>query len=98
MIERAVVATGLTAVLVGLYALISRLSSGSIGWGDVLLVAPVSLAVAYVDSELLATWQLLATSSAAVHATLQTIRRGLSSIPFGPHLLLWALVVLIASL
>lgn len=84
-------------VVVGLYALLHRVSPQSLGWGDVLLVAPLTLAVAYVAVERVLWWQLVAATTGAAHAVWLRVRSGSRYVPFGPHLLLAAWVVLVAS-
>ena len=93
----AVVAVGTAAVVVATYALLHRLSPRSLGWGDVLLAAPLGLALGYVAADRVAVWQLLASTTGAIHALMLRRLRGASAIPFGPHLLLAALLVLLAS-
>jgi len=80
-----------------IYALLHRVSPQSLGWGDVLLVAPLTLAVAYVAPERVLWWQLLAASTGAVHAVWVRIQRGSSHVPFGPHLLIAAWLMMVAS-
>jgi len=70
----------------------------SLGFGDVLLVAPLGLAVSYAAPSDLLTWQLVAALSASVHALLIRVRSGGRHIPFGPHLLVAALLVSIQNL
>ena len=93
----AVVAVGTAAVVVAAYALLHRLSPRSLGWGDVLLVAPLGLALGYVAADRVAVWQLLASTTGATHALVLGRLRGVRTIPFGPHLLVAALLVLLAS-
>lgn len=90
-------AVSVAAVIVAVYALLHRLSPRSLGWGDVLLVAPLGLALGYVAADRVAVWQLLASSTGAVHALVLRRVRGASGIPFGPHLLVSAWLVLLAS-
>ena len=90
-------AVSVAAVVVAAYALLHRLSPRSLGWGDVLLVAPLGLALGYVAADRVAVWQLLASSTGAVHALVLRRVRGASGIPFGPHLLVSASLVLLAS-
>jgi len=97
VVRSAVVAVGVAAVVVAVYALLHRLSPRSLGWGDVLLVAPLGLALGYVAADRMAFWQLLASSTGAVHALVLRRMRGASGIPFGPHLLVAAWLVLLAS-
>ena len=93
----AVVAVGTAAVVVATYALLHRLSPRSLGWGDVLLVAPLGLAIGYVAADRVVVWQLLASTTGAIHALMLRRLRGVRTIPFGPHLLVAAWLVLLAS-
>jgi len=92
-------ATGaMTAVaVVGVYWLLHRVSPRSLGWGDVLLVAPLTLAVAYVAVERVLWWQLVAATTGAVHAVWVRVRSGSTHVPFGPHLLVAAWLMLVVS-
>jgi len=84
-------------VVVGVYWLLHRVSPRSLGWGDVLLVAPLTLAVAYVAVERVLWWQLVAATTGAVHAVWVRVRSGSSHVPFGPHLLIAAWLMLVVS-
>jgi len=84
-------------VVMGVYVLLHRVSPRSLGWGDVLLVAPLTLAVAYVAVERVLWWQLVAATTGAVHAVWVRVRSGGSHVPFGPHLLIAAWLMLVAS-
>jgi len=90
-------ATGVMAAgaVVGVYGLLHRVSLRSLGWGDVLLVAPLTLAVAYVAVEHVLWWQLVAATTGAVHAVWVRVRSGSSHVPFGPHLLIAAWLMLL---
>ena len=90
-------AVSVAAVVVAAYALLHRLSPRSLGWGDVLLVAPLGLALGYVAADRVVVWQLLASTTGAIHALMLRRLRGVRTIPFGPHLLVAALLVLLAS-
>ena len=92
-----VVAFGITAMVVAVYALLHRLSPRSLGWGDVLLVAPLGLAIGYVAADRVAVWQLLASTTGAIHALALRRLRGVRTIPFGPHLVVAAWLVLLVS-
>ena len=96
-VRSGVAAVGVAAVVVAVYALLHRLSPRSLGWGDVLLVAPLALALGYVAADRVAFWQLLASSTGAIHALVLRRMRGASGIPFGPHLLVAAWLVLLLS-
>ena len=91
------VAFGIAAVVVAVYALLHRLSPRSLGWGDVLLVAPLGIALGYVAADRVVVWQLLASTTGAIHALVLRRLRGASGIPFGPHLLFAAWLVLLVS-
>jgi leader peptidase (prepilin peptidase)/N-methyltransferase len=96
-VRSAVVAVGIAALVVAVYGLLHRLSPRSLGWGDVLLVAPLGLALGYVAADRVAAWQLLASTTGAIHALVLQRLRGVSTIPFGPHLLVAAWLVLLVS-
>ena len=96
-LRSALVAVGVAAVVVAVHALLHRLSPRSLGWGDVLLVAPLGLAIGYVAADRVAVWQLLASTTGAIHALALRRLRGVRTIPFGPHLLVAAWLVLLAS-
>jgi len=88
----------MTAVaVVGVYWLMHRVSPQSLGWGDVLLVAPLTLAVAYVAVERVLWWQLVAATTGAVHAVWVRVRSCSAHVPFGPHLLVAAWLMLVAG-
>ena len=84
-------------VVVTMFAVLHRLSPRSLGWGDVLLVAPLALSVALVSTNGVVVWQLLASGSGAVHAIAGRLLAGNRTIPFGPHLLFGAWLVLVVS-
>ena len=92
-------ATGVmvAGAVVGVYWLLHRVSPRSLGWGDVLLVAPLTLAVAFVAVERVLWWQLVAATTGAVHAVWVRIRSGSSHVPFGPHLMVAAWLMLAVS-
>lgn len=97
-IERARMAFIWSLAVGGLYLSLNRVSPKSLGFGDVLLVVPLTLAVSYVAGEYVLMWQLLAAGSAATHGLVVRVTRGMSLIPFGPHLLGAAWLVLVFSL
>lgn len=86
-----------TLIVVGVYTVLHRLSPRSLGWGDVLLVVPLSLAVGYVHLASVAVWQLIASLTAAAYALTVRGRSGSAFIAFGPHLLFAAWLVLLVS-
>lgn len=92
-----IVAVALTLIVTGSFALLNRLSPRSLGFGDVLLVIPLTLALGYVAPDRIAQWQFVASCSGAVHALVLRLRRGHGSIPFGPHLMGSAWLVLLVS-
>ena len=96
-VRRLSLATVMTLLVGVAYFLLHRLSTYALGLGDVLLVIPLTLAVSYGGVEPVLYWQLMAACSGALHAVVMRVWRRESSIPFGPHLLLAALVVLVAS-
>jgi len=83
--------------VIGVYSFLHHVSPRSLGWGDVLLVAPLTLAVAYVSIDRVLLWQLVAATSGAVHAVWVRVRCGSSYVPFGPHLLFGAWLMLLIS-
>lgn len=96
-VSSAFAAFGAAVAVTAVYALLHRWSPSSLGWGDVLLVGPLALAVGHVALDRVAVWQLVASATGALHALVARRVRGTSSIPFGPHLLMAAWVVLLAS-
>ena len=87
-------ATGVTCV----YVLVHRAMPSALGWGDVLLVAPLTLAVGAASLEYVVMWQLAASAGAAVHGVMSRLVGAGSTIAFGPHLLLWAWLVVVLTL
>jgi len=83
--------------VIGVYSFLHHVSPRSLGWGDVLLVAPLTLAVAYVSIDRVLLWQLVAATSGAVHAVWVRVRCGSSYVPFGPHLLIAAWLMVLIS-
>lgn len=64
-----------------------------LGFGDVLLSLPLGLAVALADLRHLLWWLLLSTATGAAHGLISH-KNGAHSLPFGPHLLFSAWLVL----
>jgi len=93
----AVVSVMAAVGVVCMYGLLHRVSPRSLGLGDVLLVAPLTLAVAYVAVERVLWWQLVAATTGAVHAVWVCVRSSSAHVPFGPHLLIAAWLMLVAS-
>lgn len=84
-------------IVVTVFAGLQRLSPQSLGWGDVLLVAPLALSVALVSANGVAVWQLIASGSGVVHAIAAKLKAGNRTIPFGSHLLFGAWLVVVVS-
>jgi hypothetical protein len=84
------------AVVAG-FGVLHRLSATSLGLGDVLLVAPLSLTVSHVSPQNTLVWLLVASVSGAIHGALSLMTRRSHMIPFGPHLLGAAWLVLVLS-
>ena len=84
------------AVVAG-FGVLHRLSATSLGLGDVLLVAPLSLAVSHVSPQNTLVWLLVASVSGAIHGALSLMTKRSHMIPFGPHLLGAAWIVLVLS-
>ena len=96
-ITSVVVSVMAALAVVGVYWVLHRVSPQSLGWGDVLLVAPLTLMVAYVAVERVLWWQLVAAATGAAHATWVRVRSGRNHVPFGPHLLVAAWLMLVLS-
>ena len=69
-----------------------------LGWGDVLLVAPLALAVSWAQLSSIIIWMLIASCSASLHGVALRWWSGSRYIPFGPHLLGAAWLVVVFSL
>lgn len=82
----------------GAYWLTHWTSPASLGWGDVLIVLPLSLALSAVEKNALLTWQLLSAVFGMTHVVASRYWRSTSTIPFGPHLLGAAWLVMVFSL
>jgi leader peptidase (prepilin peptidase)/N-methyltransferase len=82
----------------GIYALIHAISPRLIGWGDVLLILPLAIALAPLGLGTVLTWQFFASLTGSLHAVSLRLTAGVRSIPFGPHLLAGAWLVLVFSL
>jgi len=85
----------LSVVIVGAFAALHFVSPNSLGFGDVLLAAPLAMAVTSSSAPLGIVWLAVSSSSGAVHGLLNRIRYGRRDLPFGPHLLVaaWALLI-----
>jgi leader peptidase (prepilin peptidase)/N-methyltransferase len=81
-----------------IYALIHAISPRSVGWGDVLLILPLALALAPQGLDTVLIWQLSASLAGTLHAVSLRLTNGVRSIPFGPHLIGAAWLVLVFSL
>lgn len=85
-------------IVVGIYFGIHAVSPKSLGFGDVLLVAPLTLSVAYVGIEQVLHWQLISAASGAIHGVVLRTYRTSSALPFGPHLLIAACIVILIGI
>lgn len=83
--------------LFGLYLMTHRRVPDALGFGDVVLVFPLGLSIAYFAIDQIGIWQLTSAITGGIHAVLARTVARRNSIPFGPHLLLSALAVLIVS-
>lgn len=72
-------------------------SPRSLGFGDVLLVAPLAAVLARFDVNLVAVWMLASSMTGALHGGLVLVLKRGRSIPFGPHLLLTAWLLTLYS-
>lgn len=97
-LTRGLLSGAATAGLVLTYFALHRLSPRSLGLGDVLLVIPLALSIGYLGVEQIVLWQLFSSSSGAVHALGSGRKRGNRGVPFGPHLLGTAWLMLLLSL
>jgi len=86
-----------TLTLVMAALLLCSFSPKSLGFGDVLLLIPLTLAVAYFQLDRVVFWQLLSAASGAFHGLLVWMRQRRLNIPFGPHLLGAAWLILALS-
>lgn len=86
------------AVLVFVLGVFYRVSPQSLGWGDVLVAAPLAVAVLSVSVPSLGIWMLMASCSASIHGVVRRWRSGQRHLPFGPHLLGAAWLVMVFSL
>jgi leader peptidase (prepilin peptidase)/N-methyltransferase len=91
------VSWGSALAVVVLFGVLQRISPHSLGWGDVLLAAPLALAVAFVSVSQLPVWLMIAAGTAALHGVVLRWLRGEQMLPFGPHLLFAAWLVLLVS-
>jgi prepilin signal peptidase PulO-like enzyme (type II secretory pathway) len=73
------------------------MSPQSLGWGDVLLAAPLAFAVSSTRLSAVAMWMFLASAMAAVHGLVAQWKSGKRYVPFGPYLLGAAWIVLVVS-
>jgi leader peptidase (prepilin peptidase)/N-methyltransferase len=91
------VSWGSALAVVMLFGVLQRISPRSLGWGDVLLAAPLALAVAFVNVSQLPIWLMIAAGTAAMHGVVLRWWHGEQMLPFGPHLLFAAWLVLLVS-
>jgi prepilin signal peptidase PulO-like enzyme (type II secretory pathway) len=96
-LRRALVAALLCALVMAAFGVLHRVSSKSLGFGDVLLVGPLSLAIGYVSPSNTPLWLLAASVSGALHGVMSRVIRKSITIPFGPHLLGAAWLTLVLS-
>lgn len=80
-----------------IFGLFSLRRPQDLGRGDVLIAFPLSMAVASVSAWLLPWWLLAASTSGSVHGAVVKCR-GERTIPFGPHLLIWAWLLLVVGI
>lgn len=88
----------ITILMVFAYAVVHRVSPASLGWGDVVLVAPLACSLATVSPDRVIIWQIAASLSGAGLGVLGRLAGRGSDIAFGPHLLLATWAVLVASI
>ena len=86
------------AVVVGAFALVHITSPNSLGLGDVILAAPLTSAVAFLGVTQVPQWLLIASISGSLHGIVLKFRTGKSQLPFGPHMLGSACLVLLLNL
>ena len=91
ILEPFVLSISIASSFVALHAVLPN----SLGLGDVLLVAPLALAMTSSSTSTAVLWLVAASGSGAVHGVVNLIRRGTKDLPFGPHLLgaAWVLLV-----
>jgi len=89
-----------TIVLAALLSLgflsVHLVSRSSLGRGDVLLSAPIAIALSPFGPTHLAWWILIAAATCCIHA-LMLVRSKPRHLPFGPHLLFGAWLMLLIS-
>jgi len=96
-IERLASSVLVSGVVALVYFVAHRASPKILGFGDVLLVAPLGLAVTYSDLNAVLYWQFAAASTAAFHGVFAWARGGRQTIAFGPHLILSAWLIMVLS-
>jgi prepilin signal peptidase PulO-like enzyme (type II secretory pathway) len=96
-LRRALVAALLCALVMVAFGVLHRVSSKSLGFGDVLLVGPLSLAIGCVSPSNIPLWLLAASVFGALHGVMSRVIRKSTTIPFGPHLLGAAWLTLVLS-
>jgi len=85
------------AIVVVLFWIMHWRSAESLGFGDVLLVAPLSLLLGSVNPRLVMFWLALSSVTGALHGVIARRLRKERRIPFGPHLLFGAWLLLMIS-
>ena len=96
-LRNALVAALLCALVMAAFGVLHRVSTKSLGFGDVLLVGPLSLAIGCVSPSNIPLWLLAASVSGALHGVMSRVIRKSTTIPFGPHLLGAAWITLVLS-
>lgn len=85
------------AIVVVLFWIMHWRSAESLGFGDVLLVAPLSLLLGSINPRLVMFWLALSSMTGALHGVIARRLRKERRIPFGPHLLFGAWLLLMIS-
>lgn len=91
---------GTAATVVGAVAVfvtIRAFAPRSLGLGDVLLSLPLSVSIAFATEVGVTYWLLLASCSAVVHGAIMLNLRGHHFLPFGPHLIGAAWILLLVE-
>lgn len=85
------------AIVVVLFWIMHWRSAESLGFGDVLLVAPLSLLLGSINPRLVMFWLALSSMTGALHGVIARRLRKEKRIPFGPHLLFGTWLLLMIS-
>lgn len=97
-IERLSSSILVSSVVTLVYFIAHRVSPKMLGFGDVLLVTPLGLAVTYADLNAVLDWQLAASSTAGLHGIIAWAIGGRQTIAFGPYLIVTAWLILVLSI